>query len=321
MHDELCTVIGPYVPKAVVLHRSWRRVRPGARLHVLCVDDAAAGSLERLGLEGVVVWRAGEIEARDPGLAAVRGSRTPEAYGWTAKASFLLAVLDRTGADRVTFLDADQLFLADPAPVLDGELADASIGIISHRLPPQRAGRARWAGIYNCGWVTFRDDDAGREALGWWRDRCVEWCHAWIEPGRYGDQAYLDDWPERFRGVHVIEHPGLSRGPWSDNRSLALQDGRLTIEGRPLLLFHFQSVRVHRRRSGDGYVWRTYRGYGLGESERELLWRPYVRELEWAVADVAAVDPATADGFSPFTLRDAASEWRRDLWIRVHDRR
>ena len=80
--------------------------------------------------------------------------------------------------------------------------------------------------IYNVQFMTFRRDARGLEALHWWRDRCIEWCYYRVEDGKLGDQKYLDDWPERFDGVHVLEHPGGGLAPWNvENYELARRNG------------------------------------------------------------------------------------------------
>ena len=68
-------------------------------------------------------------------------------------------------------------------------------------------------------------DERGIAALRWWHDRCVEWCYQRFEDGKFGDQKYLDDWPDRFAGVHVVDHPGVGLAPWNVSRHELVLNG------------------------------------------------------------------------------------------------
>jgi hypothetical protein len=319
MQHELCTVLIPDAElqaKALVLQRSLARVWPGRRLHALVVGPAGAGDeMVRAAGGGIVAVEVGDLA--DPELAAVRSERTASEFTWTAKPSLCLHVLRRTGADTVTFLDADQRFFADPAPVLDGDLAGASIGLIPHRHRPEQARRDLWAGRLNAAWATFRNDEEGLAALRWWRDRNLEWCSGRPEPGRYGDQVYLEELPRLFDGARVLDHPGLSLGPWSDQSAVRRGAEGIEVAGRPLVLYHFQSLRFGLGRGSGRPAWRVYRGHRVGERERELLWRPYVREVSRALSELS---PSLPVELRRMTVAEALREWRRHLWVLAKDR-
>ena len=94
------------------------------------------------------------------------------------------------------------------------------------------------------GWLTFRRDANAFACLEWWRERCLEWCYDREEKGRFADQKYLDDWPTRFTGVKAIEHPGVNLAPWNlVGHQLDWDRGRVWVDGRPLLVFHFHGLK------------------------------------------------------------------------------
>jgi hypothetical protein len=323
-----CTVVQAYLPQVVVLHRSLREVHPGARLEVLCMEPQVGRSLEALALPGLVPVAIEELEERDPALPGARAGRTRGEYCWSAKPSLCLDVLARDGeAGWVTYLDADMMFFSDPRVLFD-ELREASVGIMHHRFAPRFRSRERWAGTYNTAWVSFANDARGLSALRWWRARCLEWCLDRAEDGRYGDQAYLNDWPRRFPGVHVLEHPGAGLAPWTENGGLACERGAVTVDGRPLVFFHYQSLRVYRprgRRRGRGdpegagipLSWRVHRGYRIPARERELVWDPYIRRLTRTIDEILPLEPGLAAQLRPPGAREFAREAVRDAWMRA----
>jgi hypothetical protein len=69
----------------------------------------------------------------------------------------------------------------------------------------------------------------------WWEERCIEWCFARVENGKFGDQRYLDDWPERFVDfVHVLNSKELALAPWN-----AVRFPRATA-----VFYHFHGLRI-----------------------------------------------------------------------------
>ena len=90
--------------------------------------------------------------------------------------------------------------------------------------------------------------------LRWWQERCVEWCFARHEEGKFGDQKYLDDWPSRFPGkVHVLAQKNKTLAPWN----IAWFHKR--ANGLDPVFFHFHGFRIV---SPNVALW--YLGYRVG---------------------------------------------------------
>lgn len=284
-----------YLPRALVLYRSLVEHCPEFLLRVHCLDRESVDVLDALALPSVEILRMEELEAYDRQLREVRPDRTPAEYCWTAKASACLRLLKTNPSlEGVTYIDADQAFFSDPKPVFD-EMGGDSVMIVPHRFAPRYLKWGATSGFYNAGWVTFRNDQRAYEVLEWWRERCLEWCHAGFEDGKSGDQKYLDDWPQRFAGVHVLEHPGGGLAPWNVSQyRLEQRDGGIAVDGQELVFYHYHSLRLFEPGPVPQFVSRVSdslrngqllwtAAYPISAIEERLIWAPYIRRLhdEW----------------------------------------
>lgn len=295
MRREFCTLFDSfYLAKAVALHGSLLRHCPDFHLTAFCFDDEARELLERLDLPHLSLVSLGELEALDPGLAATKADRSRGEYCWTATPALPRAMFAlRPELEAVTYLDADLWFFSDPEPLF-AEMGDASVLITEHRYPREYAHH-EINGRFNVQFLVFRRDERGIEVLEWWHERCLEWCYARLEDGRFGDQKYLEEWPRRFAGVHILRHRGGGVAPWNVVRHDVRQtpDG-VTVDGDPLVFFHFHKVRMLE----DGYAWRAP-GYLVPARARLLIYEPYLAALDAALELIRGVAPGFRAGIEP----------------------
>jgi hypothetical protein len=305
---EYCTLFDSnYLAKAVAMYRSLERHAAPFRLTAFTFDEHAPELLAQLALPHLDVVLLRDLEAHDTGLAAVKDDRSAVEYCWTATPALPLYLFDtRPELQEVTYLDADLLFYSDPEPLF-AEMGDASVLITPHRYAPEYAHHIT-SGIYNVQFVTFRRTDDGLRVLRWWRERCLEWCYYRLEDGKLGDQKYLDDWPERFSGVHVLEHLGGGLAPWNALQyRLESEEGEVTVDGVPLVFFHFHRVRL--RRSGRHAFHPP--GYHVPRNVIGLVYRPYLAALDAARAEIERVEPGFTAGVDEDPpLRERVAEMR-----------
>lgn len=330
MPNDFCTLFDRnYLARALVLYRSLERTGASFRLRALCMDDESERIVERLALPWLDAVPLRELEAHDPGLASVRSTRDPVEYCWTATPALCLHLLEREpGLGAITYLDADLFFYRDPAEVF-AEDPHAAVILVPHRYAPEHAALEPLSGTYNVQFMTFQKDDDGLAALRWWHERCIEWCFRRHEDGKFGDQKYLDDWPERFRRVHVAESPGIGLAPWNVARYRLERVGDdVLVDGRPLVFYHCHALRLlsgvgAARRMG--LLSRTYRltrgpvplvwqtAYPVAPEELALVWQPYVAALSAAMAEIRRVAPGFSAGLVPVPRRDVPVAAIREL--------
>jgi hypothetical protein len=143
--------------------------------------------------------------------------------------------------------------------------------------------------------MSFRRDGNGLACLQWWRERCLEWCYAHYEDGKFGDQLYLDDWPQRFRGVVILRHKGAGLAPWNLSRySVRFGTDAATVDAQPLIFYHFHGYRMF----NESVIEPAGHIYRISASQVVHLYLPYVRVLSDATAQM---------GLQPREVQDAAS--------------
>jgi hypothetical protein len=214
-------------------------------------------------------------------------------YCWTLTPCLAWHVLQHDRAiDAITYLDADLYFYSAVEPLF-AEIGDASVAIIEHRFTP-RLQHLEVNGRFCVEWVGFRRDSEGMACLERWRAQCLEWCFARLEDGRMGDQKYLDAWPRDYRSVHVLQHEGAGLAPWNfDRYRFGRQgDGAFTVDGVPLLFYHFHQFQLLE----GGRFDRLSESYIAARREPDAVYTAYEDALREAVLQVQRLVPGFAYG-------------------------
>lgn len=204
-------------------------------------------------------------------------------------------VFDRDPAvERVTYLDADMFFLKNPVPIhQEFETSGKSVLITDHAYDAVN-DRAITSGQYCVQFMTFVRDKSEPVRL-WWETRCLEWCFARRENGKFGDQKYLDDWPSRFPDdVHVLKQLDLLLGPWNTKR-FSYSRG---------VAWHFHGLRLL-----EGGKVQLHPGYSVPKEVDRYVYLPYVESLRRAMEEIG--EPIVQS--SSASLSHVIPPWIRSL--------
>ena len=265
-----------FLPQAVALYRSLERHCQQFTLWAITMDKEAQEVLGRLELQHLKIIPLVDIETE--GLLGVKQSRTRGEYCWTVTPFAPAAVFDSDPTiDCVTYLDADLWFTKSPSHLIDPFLSgDASVMITEHAYAPWR-DLTTTSGRFCVQFISYRRVGSS-EVVEWWQDRCIEWCFARVEGGRFGDQKYLDDWPERFGQLIQIAHPNSAcQGPWNCER----------FPYSEAVFYHFHGLRLAKQ----GRI-------ALGANVIPVptwdnIYLPYLEDLRTAISDLSQF------GFTP----------------------
>lgn len=298
---NFCTLFDSnYLARGLALYNSLEKYCIDFHIYIFAFDNKCYDILIELKLSKATIISLKEFE--DEELLKVKPSRTSAEYCWTSTSSTILYVLQKYKVDMCTYLDADMYFYSSPKPIFD-ELGNKSILITEHRYSPQYNKEIK-SGKYCVQFITFRNDENGLKALRWWRERCIEWCYARYEDGKFGDQLYLDDWTERFEGVHVLQNLGGGLASWNVQQySFKFENNNLVgteiLSGKKfnVIFYHFHYLRFFL--NGKVELGRRL----LSQNVIDIFYKPYIREVDKFKLQVQAMDSSiNANGVTEKSL-------------------
>ena len=231
-----------YLTRGLALHQSLMAHAGAFDLVVLCMDAPTEATLRKKALPNVRLLPIAELTAAYPRLAAAQSDRSQLEFYFTCAAWLLLHRLNTIPpGELLTYLDADLFFFSSPDAIFT-EIGQASVAVSPHRFPASLAHLERY-GKFNAGWVSFRRDAIGLACATDWAEKCATWCLNLHEPNRYANQKYVDNWPAQFPGTVSLAHPGANVAPWNiKHASIAASPAGVTINGRPLIFYHFHAL-------------------------------------------------------------------------------
>lgn len=258
-----------FLPQGLALHRSMERHVRDYTLWILCVDDEARDVLIKLNLPNVKLLQLSKLETED--LLRVKPTRSKGEYCWTLTPFAPRFVFEAdTAVQRVTYIDADLWFCKSPMPIFREFSASGKHVLITDHAYAPEYDQSVTSGQYCVQFMTFTRK-GGEVVRKWWEARCIEWCYARFEDGKFGDQKYLDDWPERFTdSVHVLINKELTLAPWNAKR----------FPASSAILFHFHGFRVVSTHSV------IIGNYYLPLPAKRAFYEPYGKDISYVLARI-----------------------------------
>ncbi len=222
---------------AITMFESLLEHLPNCKCYLVCMDDRAYEHLRSGGPDWITPIPLDQIEY--PELLEKKKGRTAREYCWTLSSHAFGAVKNISPeAESITYVDADLYFLRSPIELFEElDESNKSILITDHHYAPEYDATER-SGRFCVQYLTALNHPSAWLVIDEWKSQCLEWCHARLEDGKFGDQKYLEDWPDKHgQVVHVANPPERFLAPWN-----ADMISRSNTAAEPIL-YHFQGAR------------------------------------------------------------------------------
>ncbi len=271
----LCTVFDSgYLSRATLCVQSLNRVSPNSEIFLFCLDEAAATALDHMNLPGCIVVRPEEYECSE--LSSVKPYRSKGEYAWTVKPYAIGYVFQHFQPEACAYVDADLFFYSDPQS-MSLALLEYAVVLTPHNYAKSDDSSEK-NGVYSAQFLMFKNSARGNELLDWWRGKCFEWCFAIHEPGKFGDQKYLEVIAEDPSVCVWNEHGFV--GPWnvarykfSKERGWDSVTDTYTGKAYPVLFYHFHGMKILNENVID------VGGYSISDIVFGLFYSKYCKDL------------------------------------------
>ncbi|MBV9734808.1 MAG: glycosyltransferase family 4 protein [Acidisphaera sp.] len=149
---------------------------------------------------------------------------------------------------QVVYLDPDILLFA-PLEEVFAALAENTLVLTPHMMQPLQDGREPSdltilrSGVYNLGFLALRRDADAERLVGWWSERCFAHCRVDVAANLFTDQRWMDLAPAFVPRSFILRHTGYNVAYWNiAHRRVAKQGEGWTVDGAPLVFFHFSGI-------------------------------------------------------------------------------
>lgn len=234
-----------YLPMAKTLVDSFRNQHPEIPIYICLFDDK--DEIKDDFFNDYLIYDYKNLNQKE--YSDMRHRYDNMAMACALKPFFAEALIKDFNPDSIIYLDADMKLFNPLNLIFEKFKENYSILLTGHLYTILKDEKEvisnreiRKYGLYNAGFLAFKNDAIGNEFLQWWRRMLFEKCLREDKNGIYYDQTWLDLVPIYFSSdTYIIKDLGYNVAYWnSKERKLTLQNEQYFINASiPLIFYHF----------------------------------------------------------------------------------
>ena len=293
----LCTYFDKnYLAQGLTLYRSLSKQQSKFVLWILCFDETTYSILEKLNLPSVKLLRESDLTGFDKGLLEAKSNRPRIQYYYCFTAALVNYVFHiHPETESVTYIDADMVTYTSLSGIIREE-EGTDIAIIEHL---QNFTAKNYHGKFNVSIIYFKRTENGLNCLKWWSEMTL--ISTKLGDGVWGDQMYLDEFPKKFKGVHIISDVSIGAAPWNVELYGVKNDkGIVMINGTSLKVFHFARFIMLNR-----YFFIPIKRTHLNKQTLKEVYLPYMMEMRESYDTIKHLNKKYRLGYTSRNLRGA----------------
>lgn len=279
LNNHFCVIVGSeYVLKIIALQQSLMQYSQKYTLWICCIDSPVYSLLKEMNLMNVNLLQVEELE--DSELKAIKKKRKVNEYCWTLKSVLIEYLLVNFDLPSILYCDGDLCFFSDPNIIFE-EWGEHSVFLTPQR---DRDWVEKMYGKYQAGLIGFKNDLYGLKSVGWWKNKCLDWCSAEPEDGKFGDQKYLDFIPIYFPKVKVSNNLGINAAPWNciynNDYKIEKNKNDIYIETDKLIVYHFACITIFSENDFD--LW-SLGEISIPNNILNHIYTPYLERIQFVL--------------------------------------
>ena len=246
--------------------------------HVLALTQKCSRILKSLSPQNIKIYELGDIDNFD--LISISNNRKWSEFCFASGPIFLNYLASKLKNRTILgYIDADCFFYNDIFLGLNEFSEHCEIQIHEHRFSNDRKEWLSKSGRFNVGLVIGQVGLTFRNCLHRWSNQVVSDSSVDESRGTCGDQKYLDEWPDLYPTLQIMQSHGMGLAPWNlNNTELTRSKDMIYADDSPLVFFHFHGLQIFKMNIFFS-IWAPAPGYRFLNNDHLTLYRTYIEFL------------------------------------------
>lgn len=252
-----------YTIQALALLESIENKIVNYNFFIFCMDNESFEIISKLENTKIIPMKFEDYENNH--LRQLKKERKKNEYFWTITPRLSLIIFDTfEEVEQLTYIDTDIFFIKSPNNIFENfNKSKKDILITKHNYSP-KYDKSNESGKFCVQFLII--NRKGYDIIKDWSLLCDEWCYDKVEENKYGDQKYLDYWPENYKNrIYIEKNRDAFQGPWN-------ADSTNVDEA---VVYHFHGLRKIKK---NFYL--LNRGYNIPEDTVKKIYDIYFNTLK-----------------------------------------